>query len=138
MPSWFGEGWASPDWRTRRGRLVLVPGESPAGMRLPLGSLSWPDPDFAGEESYLRAEPDLTVRGSAAGAWSSTRRETEARTALVVQARDGFVHVFLPPLEKLEMFVELVALVDRAAERDRDRRSSSRATARRRIRGSGT
>ncbi len=44
-------------------------------------------------------------------------RETEARTALVVEARDGFVHVFLPPLEKLEMFVELVGILDRAVGR---------------------
>ena len=42
-------------------------------------------------------------------------REAPARTALVVQARDGFVHVFLPPLEKLEKFIELVRLIDRAA-----------------------
>ena len=55
VPSWFGEGWASPDWRTRRDRLVLVPGELPAGMRLPLSSLSWRDPDYAGEASYARA-----------------------------------------------------------------------------------
>ena len=33
----------------------------------------------------------------------------------MVQARDGFVYVFLPPLEKLETFVELVGLLDRAA-----------------------
>jgi uncharacterized protein (DUF2126 family) len=34
---------------------------------------------------------------------------------LVVQARDSFVYVFLPPLEKLEKFIELVRLIDRAA-----------------------
>jgi uncharacterized protein (DUF2126 family) len=34
---------------------------------------------------------------------------------LVVEARDCFVHVFLPPVEKLEKFIELVGLVDRAA-----------------------
>ena len=43
--------------------------------------------------------------------------ETEVRTALVVQARAGFVYVFLPPLEQLDPFCVLVALVDRAAER---------------------
>ena len=48
----------------------------------------------------------------------------------MVEARDGFVHVFLPPLEKLEKFVELIGLVERAATETRHR-SSSRATARR-------
>ena len=131
VPSWFGDGWASPDWRTRRGRLVLVPGDSPAGMRLPLGSLSWREPDFGGEESYLRAKPDPTT-AEAPRAVVVDPTETEARTALVVQARAGFVHVFLPPLEQLEPFCALVALVDRAAEqhRDRGRAGGLRSTAR--------
>jgi uncharacterized protein (DUF2126 family)/transglutaminase-like putative cysteine protease len=113
-PSWFGEGWASPAWKTRRGRLVLVPGGSPAGSRLPLDALSWVDPSFAGEESYLRAGPPLAQEGDDPRAVVVDPREAAARTALVIQARDGFVHVFLPPLEKLEKFIELVRLIDRA------------------------
>ncbi|HLL61711.1 MAG TPA: transglutaminase family protein, partial [Propionibacteriaceae bacterium] len=116
VPSWFGDGWASPDWRTRRGRLVLVPGESPAGARLPLGSLSWHDPDYPGEQSYHRAEPELTT-AKAPRAVVVDPTETESRTALVVEARGGFVHVFLPPLEQVEPFCELVELVDRVSER---------------------
>ena len=119
VPSWFGEGWTSPDWRTRRGRLVLVPGELPAGMRLPLSSLSWRDPDFPGEESYARAGPALEPSADPPQAVVVDPAETDARTALVVQARDGFVHVFLPPLEKLEMFSELLGVLDRAARRTR-------------------
>ncbi|HEY6812551.1 MAG TPA: transglutaminase family protein, partial [Propionibacteriaceae bacterium] len=115
IPSWFGEGWASPAWRTRRGRLVLVPGDSPAGSRLPLDALSWTDPEYAGEESYVMAGPALSDHIDQLRAVVVDPKEAPARTALVVQARDGFVHVFLPPLEKLEKFLELVRLVDRAA-----------------------
>jgi uncharacterized protein (DUF2126 family)/transglutaminase-like putative cysteine protease len=115
IPSWFGEGWASPAWKTRRGRLVLVPGGSAAGSRLPLEALSWTDPEYVGEESYVRAGPALSEQGDQLLAAVVDPRQAPARTALVVQARDGFVHVFLPPLERLEKFLELVRLIDHAA-----------------------
>ena len=116
VPSWFGETWASPTWRTRRGRLVLVPGTGPAGGRLPLDSLSWSDPDYTGEQDYASAEPPLPDPSEPAAAVVADPDEVTARTALVVQARDGFVHVYLPPVERLEKFVELVQLVERAAQ----------------------
>jgi uncharacterized protein (DUF2126 family)/transglutaminase-like putative cysteine protease len=115
VPAWFGEGWASPAWKTRRGRLVLVPGESPAGSRLPLEALSWKDPDFTGEESYTRAGPSLNEAVGQPRATVVDPDEAPVRTAVVVEARDCFVHVFLPPLEKLEKFIELVGLIDKAA-----------------------
>jgi uncharacterized protein (DUF2126 family)/transglutaminase-like putative cysteine protease len=115
MPAWFGEGWASPAWQTRRGRLVLVPGGSPAGSRLPLDALSWKDPDFTGEESYAKAGPSLNEATGHPRAVMVDPDDASTRTALVVEARDCFVHVFLPPLERLEKFIELVGLIDRAA-----------------------
>jgi uncharacterized protein (DUF2126 family)/transglutaminase-like putative cysteine protease len=115
VPSWFGDVWASAAWRTRRGRIVLVPGDSPAGMRLPLDSVSWHDPDYTGEESYATADAPLPDPAAALRAMVADPDEVTGRSALVVEARDGHVHVFLPPLEQLDRFVELVGLVEQSA-----------------------
>lgn len=110
-PAWWSDGWASAAWQTRRGRIVLVPGDSPAGMRLPLSSISWQEPQFAGEPS-IHSPEDLPC-GEGQSAVVVDPSSTASRTALVVQARDGFVHVFLPPLEKLEHFVELITVIEK-------------------------
>ncbi|MEU1972965.1 transglutaminase family protein [Microbacterium sp. NPDC019599] len=104
--------WTSPAWRFRRGRLVLLRGSSPLGLRLPLDSVSWHDPEPTGEPSYLEAGPPLD-----AGIPSVTIVDPEGAqtTALTVEARDGHVHVFLPPTQEVEAYVDLLHLVERAA-----------------------
>lgn len=39
------EGWRSGAWEFRRGRMYLLPGDSPMGYRLPLDSLPWIHPE---------------------------------------------------------------------------------------------
>ena len=60
-------GWASADWRLRRGRIVLLDGESPAGMRLPLDSISWvpPRPTFRTTlpRTRMRLHPSASLKG---------------------------------------------------------------------------
>lgn len=46
---------------------------------------------------------------SAANRW---REEHQIRTALCVEARDGRLHVFLPPLDRLESFLDLIAAIE--------------------------
>jgi len=50
-----GRRWMTEVWTFRRGRVLLVPGDSPAGFRLPLGALPWIPP--ASYPYYNPADP---------------------------------------------------------------------------------
>ncbi|PJE09784.1 MAG: transglutaminase [Mycobacterium sp.] len=107
-----GSGWASADWRLRRGRLVLTEGDSPAGLRLPLNSISWSPPpaSFDVDPVAIRdplppAAPDQAVL---------VEPHDAPTTALVAEVRDGLLYVFMPPTEALEDFVDLIARIETA------------------------
>lgn len=106
--------WTSPAWRFRRGRLVLSPGTSAVGLRLPLDAISWADPEHPGDWPMPAAgtplEPKVPVVTVA-------HPEGAATTAVAFEARDGHVHVFLPPTERLEDYADLLRLVEVAARR---------------------
>jgi uncharacterized protein (DUF2126 family)/transglutaminase-like putative cysteine protease len=112
-----GTGWATTGWRTRRGRLVLVGGTSPAGLRLPLASISWTPPPGTMEASRFRELAPLPTRFGAEEPPPAavTPVEDAPTTALCVEERDGHLYVFLPPLEESTDAVALLAIVERAA-----------------------
>ncbi len=113
LPVATDEGeWTSPAWSFRRGRLVLTQGTSAVGLRLPLDAIAWSDPEYAGEPSYLEAGPPLVPTLPQVAVVDP---EGAATTALAVEARDGHVHVFLPPTDRLEDYAGLLQLVERAA-----------------------
>jgi uncharacterized protein (DUF2126 family)/transglutaminase-like putative cysteine protease len=114
LPLVTGEDWTSPAWRFRRGRLVLTPGTSPVGLRLPLDAIAWKDPEFAGEPSYLEAGPPLDPKVPVVTVVDPDGVPT---TALAFEARDGNVCVFLPPTERLEDYADLLRLVEVATRR---------------------
>jgi uncharacterized protein (DUF2126 family)/transglutaminase-like putative cysteine protease len=105
-------GWASADWRLRRGRIVLLEGDSPAGLRLPLDSISWKPP-------RTTFDVDPTTVGDALntsdGETLLEDPETAPPTAMVAEVRDGLLYIFIPPTEALEHFVDLIARVEAAA-----------------------
>ena len=48
--------------------------------------------------------------------YSSSRFEPIVRTALCVEPRGGVIHVFMPPVERIEQYLELVSAIEATAE----------------------
>ena len=107
-------GWASADWKLRRGRIVLLEGDSPAGLRLPLNSINWHPP----RPSY-DADP-LPPRGALpaeTGAEAAVVEDADSAptTAMVAEIRSGMLYIYMPPTEELEHFVDLISRLEVAA-----------------------
>ncbi|MGH8851189.1 MAG: DUF2126 domain-containing protein [Casimicrobiaceae bacterium] len=113
--------WETSPWPLRRERLYAIGGDSPLGFRLPLSSLPKLLPEEEEHEHALdpfASHPGLPPRGSRAAASGKTRggkpREV-IRTALTVRVRDGHLYVFMPPLKRVEDYLELLATVESTA-----------------------
>ena len=133
--------WQTGRWFVRGNTLFLIPGDSPMGVRLPLESLPWADPDTV----EMPVEPDPFAPKDALPSQMTMRRSFErrplgqsgienfrpvpqpipemgkgepdlVRTALCVEPRSGLLHVFFPPLFAAEDWLELVAAVEATAE----------------------
>ena len=138
-----GRSWQSGHWFLRGDALFLVPGDSPIGLRLPLDSLPWADP--ANIETPITPDPFADLRPLPIHAASTQpsrytsrshspegippgpvpqdrpipgREDTElVRTALTVEARNGKLHIFYPPLYAAEDWLDLTtAIEDTAAD----------------------
>jgi uncharacterized protein (DUF2126 family)/transglutaminase-like putative cysteine protease len=125
--------WISGPWPLKRGRLFLLPGDSPMGYRLPLTSLPWVAPDdveIEPEQDPMEAREPLGPAGSrprGSGppdqrqlalntAWAvGESAQGVLRTALCVEVRQGRLHVFMPPQAYLEDYLDLVSAVEETA-----------------------
>ena len=130
--------WMSEKWSTRRGRIFLVPGDSPVGYRLPLGTLPYVPP---AQYPYIHTADPSIPRGPLADVETPAERampeasfQTDdtiqqarveqtigeiggaVRTAISVEPRDGRLCVFMPPVEKIEDYLELIAAAENAAK----------------------
>ncbi len=141
-----GNHWISERWKLRRGHLFLVPGDSPVGYRLPLGALPHVPPTsyphvLPADPSIERGPlPDLTKTDDA-GSMPDGRQQPRAqftadtahasqveqtlggningivRTAITVEPRDGRLCVFMPPVETVEDYLELLSAAETAAKK---------------------
>jgi uncharacterized protein (DUF2126 family)/transglutaminase-like putative cysteine protease len=135
---WQGKAsspWLSEKWALRRQHLFLVPGDSPVGYRLPLGSLPYVPPS---SYPYINPTDPSVERGPLPDPKSSDRAQSvssftaseavqdrveqtisdvkgEVRTAISVEPRDGRLCIFMPPVEDVEDYLDLVAAAEAAA-----------------------
>jgi uncharacterized protein (DUF2126 family)/transglutaminase-like putative cysteine protease len=137
-----GPEWQTGLWMLRARHLFLVPGDSPVGFRLPLESLLWEVPGQRQQVWTLdpmapaaplpvphrlfhegtrrnqigRPQRSLeTVSSSASAPALATTLGPVVRTALAVEARQGRLYIFLPPVSSAEDYVELVTAIEDAA-----------------------
>ena len=128
-----GDRWQSGRWYLRDEHCRLVPGDSALGYRLPLASQPWVK---AAEYPYVhptdanQAFPELpevpALQASIAGQPPAVEEERApkldesaswlTRTALCAEAREGRLYLFMPPLEKLEEYLELVSVIEATAQ----------------------
>ena len=112
-----GETWISEAWELRREKLFLLPGDLPAGSRVPLASLPHVEP-----ADYPIVSPSDTTGAPPLPdpAPPQPAQDGIARTALAVEARDGRLCVFMPYVGALEDYLAVLAAVEAAAAKARD------------------
>ena len=126
-----GRRWVTERWALRRDKLFLVPGDSPVGYRLPLGSLpalpalAYPhvlprDPFAEGpplpeRKTIMQRRRTVTLEAPPAPAVGPSEIAGSVRTALAIEPRDGKVCVFMPPMSDAEDYAALVAAIEETA-----------------------
>ena len=136
--------WRSEKWQLRRGALFAVPGDASLGYRLPLGSLEHVGKsDYPYIHPRVETDPQAPLadyREQAARVGTQDREQEQrhqkvegsdtarqeiveqehvvgaVRTAMTVEPRGTYLSVFIPPLEAMEDFLELIADIEATAQ----------------------
>lgn len=127
-------GWQSGCWFLRDEHCRLIPGDSAMGYRLPLDSQPWVSeadyPYITPEDPSQRFAPlpaAAQIKPQSRGVWSGSQTSTNkrpllgqsaagvVRTALCAEPRGGKLYLFMPPLVRLEDYLELVAAIEATA-----------------------
>lgn len=134
-----GNRWRSSRWLLRSGRLILTPGNSSIGLRLPLKSLPLTTERIDPERSTFEELPvfgdihetvahrhdDAALHAAPANPHRQEKKsktstkvaadETTVRTALCMEVRDGKIFIFMPPVKYAEHYLDLLASIEAAA-----------------------
>ncbi|MFP1129910.1 DUF2126 domain-containing protein [Asticcacaulis sp. W401b] len=125
------DGWMSNPWRFRTEKMMLLPGDSPVGLRLPLGALPFvdqtevdahlfpPRSPFAPTEALPEAQSLVPRFARAIGTAGDPQRWAGpnglVRSALCAEVRHGKLFLFLPPTAYAEHYFELISAIEAVA-----------------------
>ncbi len=121
--------WISNRWTFRTEHLILLTGDSPIGLRLPLASLPHvklpkdevcPPRSPFDQKGALPSHADIRTtlaKRSVAAKKTTADKDPNGlfRSALSAEIRSGTLHVFLPPVAYIEHFIELIAAIEMVA-----------------------
>lgn len=120
--------WYTCNWAFRRQHLFLIPGNSPIGLRLPLNSLlvkpndeEFPvyQPDNFSKKKTLPSFQRLVsnrIKSIEKNGIKEKKTNYFIRTALCAEIREDKLHLFLPPLDSIEIFLDLMASIEATAK----------------------
>ena len=137
----LGTAWQTGPWFLRTETCYLIPGDSPIGYRLPLDSQPWvkesdypyvnqadpsvpvpPLPAHADIRRQVLGERPGKVTGTPSANLKIVRpaagesAQSLTRTSMCAQPRDGRLYIFMPPLQTLDDYLELVAAIEATAD----------------------
>jgi uncharacterized protein (DUF2126 family)/transglutaminase-like putative cysteine protease len=143
--NYWNNRWLSCKWIFNREALFLLPGNSPIGLRLPLESLpviAQSRLPQRVERSLFDELPALghfheTISGRYGLLGNATALQRPSlfeeeigeeeenitfdietiKTALCIEAREGIIYIFIPPMEYLEHYLDLLASIEATAAR---------------------
>lgn len=130
------KSWQSRKWNLKRQNMYLIPGNSPMGYRLPLKSLDHfekPDDRFYRDlfaevpklenysnivlQRFKKDKPEMVgFTGDAEKKEKDGDDNEYFRTALCIEPRDGTLHIFMPPVDLVEHYLDLIAAIEATAK----------------------
>lgn len=103
--------WQSCQWTGHREQISLLPGHAAVGLRLPLDQL--PTAETIVEEAI----PEFGMGPIRPSRGVPLAPPNSIRVALTVEARQGNLYVFMPPIASAQSYADVVAAIEAVAER---------------------
>lgn len=121
--------WLSSYWRLASEKLFLIPGDSALGFRLPLEDIDDegltlikdlperdPQEEFEKLPGFSEVQDNLTKRQQQSCLTPLDMQKNLVKTALCIEQRDERIFIFMPPINHLEVYLDLLVSISRAAQ----------------------